>query len=170
MTVPMHLKTQIKKNPRVEHNKRVRAEKKARQGRANDHDARKDSVPISRIPWQERNPHDIDYQVKIVDDAHRHDDKMARVRAAQQAERNPHFACPDCGATVRKGAKGGLWDVRLRTGHWLVCAALHPVVTPEEKREKLEHIRNVAPPIATDKPGVHGQCEACGFREEKCRC
>jgi hypothetical protein len=157
-----------KKDPRVENNKRVRSTRRARANRREETSRQVNSQSFhpDQSIYRESNPTGSDAILVTVAFAHRHDVKMEQVRRAMEARDNPRFPCPDCGAIVRFGAGGGLYDVRLRAPHFKVCN-LKTKATEEEIEEMRKLALAAAPlPVA----GAEGDCLDCGFKMEHCRC
>ncbi len=93
-----------------------------------------------------------------------HDSHVLRATRAISASKNPHHPCPKCGATVRLGGNGGLYDVRRRTAHFRVCG---PQPKPDSIRLETLRAQSKLAPVPL---GSFGCCIDCGFRDEHCRC
>ena len=90
--------------------------------------------------------------------------KLRTHDAYKSAAQNPRFPCPLCGATVRRGAGGGLFDIKKRTLHDSVCAA---VVAPKESEAgALAKLSKIEKPLT----GANSSCTDCGKIEAHCNC
>ena len=162
------MKNKKEKDPRIQWRKDSKADAQRRSNIRAERRRQLDSATFNpdESRFRESNPNKTDIILATVAQAHRYDVKYEEARKAQAASKNPRYPCQDCGATVRLGSGGGLYDVRLRTPHYRVCGR-DDGVSPEKIKAAAEMAALAVPVVNVQK---NMNCLDCGYKNDFCKC